>query len=267
MPILGVYAVALFRLVPSVSRIVTSVQNIRFDLPALDQIYNEVKKLNKTTNNVKSKFIFNNEIIFKNVSFSYPGHKREILKNINLKIKKNTVTGIFGPTGSGKTTLVEIFSGLLKPSHGVILVDNKKNSNYSSILKKISYVPQTVNLIDDTFKQNIVFGLNKIDIQLFKYSLKVSCLDTFVKKIKNYNTNMGEFGKKISGGEKQRVGIARALYKNSEILILDEATSALDLKTEKKLLKNLKQNCKNKTILFITHKKENLVYCDNIVKL
>jgi ABC-type bacteriocin/lantibiotic exporter with double-glycine peptidase domain len=268
MPILGVYAVALFRIAPSISRLVTSVQNIRYDIPALTQIYKEITHLqNKKIKNYNSNFSFQNEIVFKDISFSYPGSNREALSKVNLNIKKNSINGIFGPTGSGKTTLVEIFSGFLMPSKGQIIVDQKKIKNYSTILKKISYVPQNVNLINDTFKQNIIFGSGRIDKTHFRKCINISCLNTFTKKIKNYNMNMGEFGKKISGGEKQRIGIARALYKKSEILILDEATNALDLKTEKKLLKNLKIYCKNITVIFITHKKENLSICGNVILL
>ena len=269
LPILGVYAVAIFRIVPSVSRILTSIQNIRFDKPSLNVIYNEIKYSTKNKVNFQ-KINFKKSIVMKNVVFSY-NNKSDLLKKINIKILKNSIFGIVGKTGSGKSTLIEILCGLLKPINGQIEVDGKPINIYENKkwLKKFSYVQQNIKLLDSTVKENIIFDKkNNVDYKLLKLAIKISCLDKVLKKLNlGINTKIGDLGKKLSGGERQRIGIARAIYNKSQIILLDEATNALDETTERDILYNIKKHCTDQTIIFITHKVNNLKFCNNYINL
>ena len=269
LPILGVYAVAIFRIVPSVSRILTSIQNIRFDKPSLNVIYNEIKYSTKNKVNFQ-KINFKKSIVMKNVVFYY-NNKSDLLKKINIKILKNSIFGIVGKTGSGKSTLIEILCGLLKPINGQIEVDGKPINIYENKkwLKKFSYVQQNIKLLDSTVKENIIFDKkNNVDYKLLKLAIKISCLDKVLKKLNlGINTKIGDLGKKLSGGERQRRGIARAIYNKSQIILLDEATNALDETTERDILYNIKKHCTDQTIIFITHKVNNLKFCNNYINL
>ena len=269
LPILGVYAVAIFRIVPSVSRILTSIQNIRFDKPSLNVIYNEIKYSTKNKVNFQ-KINFKKSIVMKNVVFYY-NNKSDLLKKINIKILKNSIFGIVGKTGSGKSTLIEILCGLLKPINGQIEVDGKPINIYENKkwLKKFSYVQQNIKLLDSTVKENIIFDKkNNVDYKLLKLAIKISCLDKVLKKLNlGINTKIGDLGKKLSGGERQRIGIARAIYNKSQIILLDEATNALDETTERDILYNIKKHCTDQTIIFITHKVNNLKFCNNYINL
>ena len=269
LPILGVFTVAIFRIVPSISRILTSLQNIRFNKPSLNVVYNETKF--EDQKEVSSKKIkFNKSIILENINFY---HKRgnNLLNNININIAKNSLYGIVGKTGSGKSTLIEILCGLLRPINGQIKVDGTALNIYENKnwLHKFSYVQQNTKLLDASVKENIIFDrLINVDHNLLKLVIKITCLDEVIKKLnRGINTKIGDLGKKLSGGERQRIGIARAIYNKSEIILLDEATNALDEITEKNILKNLKKYCNDQTIIFITHKLKNLEFCNNFINL
>ena len=197
-----------------------------------------------------------------NVSFNYKNNK--ILSNINMAINKNSISCFVGKNGSGKTTLINIISGLLKPTKGKVLFNGNTNLNKNSL--KIGYVAQNINLIDDTVKNNILFGnsLEKFNNKNFLNSIKYSGINDFIKKLPNkFNTFVGDRGTKISGGQSQRIGIARALYNNPDILILDEFNSNLDTFSEQKIIKNFNILKKTKTIIIITHKKSLIKFCDN----
>ena len=196
---------------------------------------------------------------------------KPVLKNVNLTIKKNEFVGIVGETGSGKSTLVDLLIGLMEPNEGTITVDGKNiNKNLNSWKKNLGYVSQNLYLLDESIKNNIAFGYkdNEIDKVKVENSIEKSQLSKFINNLKNgLDSKVGERGVKISGGERQRIGIARALYNDPEILVFDEATSALDLDTEKKLLETLIKFKKNKTFIFITHRTSGLSYCDRIFKI
>ncbi|MDA9882509.1 ABC transporter ATP-binding protein/permease [Alphaproteobacteria bacterium] len=273
-PTLVMFGAASLRLLPSCNRILGAFQNIRYGKVSVDVIFNELQL--SSSNQLKDLKIndnidFKKNIKFENISFSYEKSKAVTLNNINIKIPKGKFIGIIGESGAGKSTLIDIFLGLLKPISGSIKVDNKEiNTNISSWQKKIGYVPQDIYLIDDTLRQNIAFGIpkNEIDDKRVNHAIKLSKLEDFVNSLKDgLNTIFGERGIKLSGGQLQRIGIARALYKNPEILVLDEATSALDNKTESFVIDSVKNLRGIKTIIIITHRITTILNSDYVYKI
>ena len=211
------------------------------------------------------------KIQFKNVSFKYNNDKNYIFKNINFTLKKNSIVAIVGKTGCGKTTLMDIICGLLKAKSGSILLNGKNiNNNIINWQNKISYVPQNIYISDSSIVENIAIKehYSEINFDKIKESAKVACCAEFIEKTVNrYDTLIGNKGIRLSGGQAQRIGIARAIYQNSEILLLDEATSALDNETEKQVLDNLCKINNRKLVIIITHKISTLKYCDKIIKV
>lgn len=269
---LSILIISLIKILPSINRMITSFQYINFAKSAINNLHEELKNIEheKSNKKINTTFDFKNEIRFKNVFFKYPSSTQYILKDINFNIKKNEIVSIIGETGSGKSTLINLIIGLIKSTSGKIDIDNN-DINYISDdwIKNIGYVPQSLQLIDDTILNNIAFGLKykKIDLDKIKKVLEIAQLNNFISKQKNgYNTLVGESGVKISGGERQRIGIARALYKNADIIIFDEATSAIDIETEKRIFNEILK-LKNKTIIFITHRKPSTFICDKVFLL
>ncbi len=269
--LISFYFVSALKIAPPILHIYRSIITINFAKKTIDSLDKEFKL--KTKNKIldSSQIIFNKKIKFNNVSFKYESSKINNLKNINLVINKNEFIGIVGPSGSGKTTLINIFIGLIKPSNGYLSVDGKKlNVENSEWINKISYVPQSTFLMDTTIKENIAFAKKNIKFEDRKIDnlLKIVQLKKFVNNLPNkINSIVGERGSKISEGQKQRIGIARALYKDPEILILDEITSSLDADTENKIVSDINKMKGKKTILFISHKKNILDKCDKIIEV
>jgi ATP-binding cassette subfamily B protein len=250
------------------------VSNIRAKKFEVIDIIRMMNSKVSTKTRTKEIYNFQKSITLKNVDFSYDKNN-EILKKINLTINKGDKVGIIGSTGSGKSTLLDIIMGLLKPTKGEIIVDEEniisstKNIQMHKWRSCISHVPQNIFIADASFAENIAFGLYKDQIDMEKViecSRKAMIEDLILKSEKKYNTNLGEGGVKLSGGQKQRIGIARALYKNSQVLVLDEATSALDNKTEKDVMKTIK-NLHEITILIVTHRPSTIKYCDKIIEI
>ena len=219
---------------------------------------------------------FKKNILFKDVTFSYSNNSPFIFRSIDLEICPGDKIGIVGKTGSGKSTIVDILMGLLEPTTGKLLVDNKNiyDSCNPRILANwrasIAHVPQTVYLADRTIAENIAFGLygDEINMNRVKSCAKRSQIDTFIEnKEEGYNSFVGERGIKLSGGQCQRIGIARALYKNAKILILDEATSALDSNTEKAVIEGIISLNKKLTMVMIAHRESSLKDCNKIIKI
>ena len=269
-PVLTVFIVASLRIAPSLMKIVNARQNIAFNNAV---IKNTIKKsFLKSSVNIKNinlkknkNLIFKKNIIIKNLDFSYNGASKKTLNKLNLTIKKNSLVGIYGPSGSGKTTLISLIMGLLSPDKGNILVDNIDiKSKIKSLQNIIAYVPQKIFLVDDTIENNIALGEeeNIIDKKKLKISAKKSGLDLDTMFYKGGKTMVGESGVRLSSGQIQRIGIARALYKNSEILILDEFTSSLDKKNEEKIMKTIIDLKKTHTIIMISHNSELVKLCD-----
>jgi len=273
LPIVSLLAISVVRFIPGLNAITASLTTIKFRKPSFGLIVKEINNLNlsKEENfkiNHEKEINLKNEIIIKDVSFDYKSENKSILNNINMKIKKSTSVGIIGRSGSGKSTLVDIILGLLEPKSGKILVDGI-DIKYNKHLwqKNIGYIPQDIYILDDTIKNNITFGIeeDKVDYKLLSETIKVAQLETFVKFSKNkLDTIVGNRGTKISGGEKQRIGIARALYNKPKILIFDEATSALDIDNENKILEEIYDGLNDKTIIIISHRNNTVKYCDTI---
>ena len=275
MATIGIFLIASLRIIPSINKILVALQTIKFSEPALNSLQKDLKietfDILNEEKKEKGTMDFKNEIKIENLNFRYPNSQKDVLKNLNFSIKKNQFIGIVGETGSGKSTLVDLLTGLIKPSSGSIKVDGMNISkNLDLWKKKIGYVPQNLYLMDDTVKKNIAFGYkdNEISFEIIQNCINQSELSKFISGLENgIESKVGEKAVKISGGEKQRVGIARALYHDPQVLIFDEATSSLDLTTEKKIFETLKKFKLNKTIIFITHKNTNLNICDKVFKI
>jgi ABC-type multidrug transport system fused ATPase/permease subunit len=275
-PILGVFVAAAFRLMPSANKIINAIQNLNFNLPVIHELYKEKALFDKSKVFFLKKkecdyLQFNKEISVENVSFIYPDQINPILTNISFKIRKGEMIGFMGVSGSGKSTLINLLLGLLEPTSGRVLVDGIKISDHlSTWYKMIGYVPQNVFLLDDTLIRNIAFGLpdseiNEIDII---NALKEAQLLDFVDSLPDgLETKVGERGVRLSGGQAQRIGIARALYHKTQVLVFDEATSALDAETEMAIISTLSSLSKDRTILIITHRLSTVVSCNKIYKV
>jgi len=272
LPIVSLYFLAGYRLMPAFQNIYYTISQLRFAVPTINVIYSDIKNFQKIKINDKNKKIsFKETLVLNEINYSYPNdEKRTILKNINLTIKANSTVGFIGSTGSGKTTLIDLILGLLQPQTGSIEVDgiiiNQNNIKHWQNL--IGYVPQNIYLSDDSVAANIAFGVEKknIDLPQVEHVAKLANVHKFVidNLINQYNTNIGERGVRLSGGERQRIGIARALYHNPSLLILDEATSALDNATEKIVMDTINNISKSITILIITHRLDTVKNCDNL---
>ncbi len=274
--IMSLFLVAAFRFMPSITRIMNCLQIIKYSAPTLDVVTKnlqsvDLKRKRKEIDLNNKKISFKDKIEIKNISFNFQEKKFPIFSNLSCEIKAGSKIGIIGESGSGKTTLVNLIIGLINPNEGKILVDKKDiSSNKNNWQNIIGYVPQNIFLFDDTLIRNIALGCDdkEIDKNKVKSIIELTKLSKLVNKSENnILANIGELGEKISGGERQRLGIARALYKNPEVLILDESTSALDLQTEQEIISDILKIMKEKTIIIISHRKSTLEKCEAIFNL
>ncbi|WP_282041208.1 ABC transporter ATP-binding protein [Winogradskyella flava] len=270
--LLGLFAVAGYRIMPSINRMMIAINGLNrsqwiFDI--LRPLIN-VRSDEKIEN---SKLNFRKSLTLKNIDFSYPDSNDRIFNNFNLDIKKGEVIGLVGPSGAGKTTLMNILLGFIKPTKGSYLIDDVILSEKyeASFYSKVGYVQQQVYIIDGSLAENIAFGLRKdqIDENKLLDAVKKANLWELVKTLEHGVDEMiGENGTKLSGGQRQRVGIARALYSESEILFFDEATSALDSDTEKEITNSINSISDGKlTIIIIAHRLSTLEHCDRIIEI
>jgi len=273
LPIISVYVFAGYRLMPSMQQIYSSFTNLKYIGSSLDNLSDEIKNLKAfSLNQDKNILPINKTITLKNIYYHYPGSSHSYLRDININIPAKSIVGLVGPTGSGKTTLVDIILGLLEPQKGTLEIDEKviTRHNLRNWQRSIGYVPQHIYLSDDTIASNIAFGLDHKNInqdQVEKTS-KIAKLDEFIDELpKKYQTTIGENGVRLSGGQRQRIGIARALYHNPQVLILDEATSALDNETEQVVMNAINNLGKDITIILIAHRLNTVKNCDIIFKL
>ena len=276
--IVGIYVVSFTRLMPSSTRILAALQNIKYNYPVFQMLEKELKNIDvshlqnkhhlKDKRGKEIKFIRN--IKLKNIFFKYDKKKNYVFKKLNLKIKFGNIIGVYGKSGCGKSTLSEIIIGLLKPQRGEMLIDNVcAHSNIESWHKKIGVVSQNPYFLNDTIKNNITFGFSNKNIseKRIKNVIKQTNLEEVVKGLPNkINTIIGERGITLSGGQLQRLALARALYSGSKLLILDEATNALDKINEESIFKLIKKFKKKITIIIISHKISNFKYCDFVYK-
>ena len=278
-PSLALFGFASYKLAPSVSQIYSSYVKTTFHWDVLVNINNhlnynfknyETKKLNNFKISTENNIEFKSEIKIVNLSFKYNINEDNIFENLNLIIKKNENIGIIGESGIGKTTLIDILLGLVQDYEGSLLIDNKEinQNNLSLWQKKIGYVPQNTYLTNESLKRNIAFSIdeNEIDEIRVKECIELAELQSIVR-LHDLETEFGDGGSRLSGGQKQRIAIARALYKNPEILVFDEATNALDSDTSNKIIKSIKKISNNKTIIFISHDTKNLDFCDKVYSI
>ena len=277
-PFLGVLALSAQKMLPALQQIFKSWSGLQSNHQSIKEL---LSLINQKTINIelrdKSKPLnFSKNIKFKEVNFKYSKESNFILKNANFEIKKGEKIGIIGETGSGKTTTVDLIMGLLNPTSGSICIDEKplditdKNSIVYSWQKTIAHVPQNIYISDNSFADNIAFGLNKesIDMERVIKSAEQANIRDFIELTPNkYYSLLGERGSKISGGQRQRIGIARALYQERKILILDEATSSLDVKTESSIMEEIENLSLDITIIMISHRLNTLKNCDKIFEI
>ena len=267
LPIISLFILAAYRLLPSLNQIYVLSSPLRFHIPALDIIYQSLVKRDNSdfSPNIKE---MKSLIKFNDVSFSYNADK-PVLKDINFEINASTISAIVGETGVGKTTLLDLLLGFYKPTSGHISVNiNLINSNTNRL--KIGYVSQKISFVDDSILKNIAFGSlgDTINSDYAEKIINTVMLKGLINKLPNkIHEKIGEDGVKLSGGQLQRIGIARALYLNPKILVLDEATNALDVETEKLLFDSIRKEYNDITIIWITHRSSSLSLCDNIYRL
>lgn len=266
---LGIFVAGIFKLLPSINRIISSSQNIKY-------YKNSINTVHKIISQTKSKFfktnideiVFNKQIDIDCISFSYD--RKFILKDFTAVLKKGRIYGLKGESGKGKSTLVNILMGLLLPQKGNIKVDGVlMSNNLKSWKSKIGYVPQNLYVSDNSIAENVALGIpiDKIDIYRVTESLKSAQIYDYIDSVGGIWRSFGEMGKELSGGQMQRISLARALYNNPELLILDEATSALDGETEMRIIKTVLSFKGKKTIIIISHNNKVLSFCDSIIHL
>lgn len=274
-PILALYTASAFKIIPSLLKIFSTFQNFNYLNPSLDNIYSQLNDYNdlvttSSNNKISKKIDFHKKIEIKNLFFKF-SEKKILFNNFNILIEKNSFIGVKGDSGTGKSTLLNMLSGLIKPQKGEILVDGVNIfENIQEWRDKIGYVSQSVFLIDESIKKNIAFGIEDNDINYTKLdkAIQNSGLSNYIDSLEDKeNTIVGERGIRISGGQKQRIGLARALYFSPEVLILDEATNSLDKETEKNILKQLLKIKDKITLIIVSHENEPLKIADKIYDL
>jgi ABC-type bacteriocin/lantibiotic exporter with double-glycine peptidase domain len=270
--ILGIFAASALKILPSINKVINSIVKIKYSYSAVNLIYNEINlKKYFYKNKINNKLTFKKNLTFQKVFFKHENNQSFLFRNINLKIPLNRIIGVFGESGSGKTTLIDLIIGFLKPNKGTICADGKNINNYlRSWQNNIGYVQQFSYFIEDSIKNNITLGLKNesLDINRISECLKIVGLNKIIERLPNkIQTRISELGNNFSGGQRQRLSIARALYKDPSILVLDEATNSLDENSENTIIKNIIKSNKDRTIIIVTHKKKFLKYCDVVFEV
>ena len=265
LPIISMYALALYRILPALNRILSNYNTILFLSNSLDIVYSDLSYTPQTEG--KDFIDFKSKIELTNVSFEYNKNKK-VLENINIFINKGEKVAFVGESGSGKSTLVDLIIGLYKPLSGEIVIDDKKltTDNVKSYRSKVGYIPQSIYLFDGTVGENVAFGYEYNKEKIIEVLKKANIYDFLYSK-EGIDTLVGDGGIQLSGGQKQRIGIARALYSDPEILVLDEATSALDNETEAKIMDEIYETSQDKTLLIIAHRLSTIERCDRKIML
>ncbi|MBU1425707.1 MAG: ABC transporter ATP-binding protein/permease [Gammaproteobacteria bacterium] len=274
LPVIAVYAFAGYRLLPAIQQTYSNIAVIRFNLPALEVVFRDAgpysARLANTSDKTGETLVLKKSISFGNVTYQYPGAAAPSVAGLSLSIAANSTVAFVGPTGSGKTTTVDILLGLFEPLIGSLLVDGVAvdGKNLRAWQRNLGYVPQQIFLSDDTIARNIAFGFDSADIdsQAVENAARTARIHEFIvnELPQGYQTIVGERGIRLSGGQRQRIGIARALYRDPEVLVLDEATSALDGITESAIMDTLGQLAHKKTIIMIAHRISTVRACDRI---
>lgn len=269
LPMISVFAYALYKVLPGLQVIYTSANQLRFHQSAAIKLVEELEslELSQIKSQVETKPLkMLRRFEMRDIDFSYSG-SNTILSNVNLVVNKGEFVAIVGESGSGKSTLLDCAVGLLRPSSGTLMVDGRElaSSDLARWRGSVGYVPQKIHLIDGTVAENIALGVDRsaIDIELLQEVCKLAKCDGFVNALEyGFETPVGELGCALSGGQCQRLAIARALYKRPSLLILDESTNALDPETEHAVLSNLKIKAPRLSVLLISHSEQNHQFCD-----
>lgn len=271
--VLGLFGYAAFRTLPSVNQILQQLNNLKFSAATVDDIYEDLRFFEghapERDSGAVEPLPLRREILLEDVTYRYEGSHTDALQNVTLQVLCDTALGIVGPTGGGKTTLVDVLTGLLEPISGRILVDGTDiRGHVCRWQRNLGVVPQTIFLLDDTLARNIAFGLPdaEIDEKALQEAVRLAQLEDFVASLpKGLDTVVGERGVRVSGGQRQRVAIARALYHRPQVLIFDEATSALDTVTERDFLSDLTSRLEGRTLIMVAHRITTVRDCDQIV--
>ena len=279
-PLASLFAFAGYRLLPALQEIFTSFTKMQFNMAVLDGIYEDFTRVEEgmvadtfSKSKKAGKLSFARSITLDKVSYYYPNTDIAVIKDVNLIIKRNTMVAFVGPTGAGKTTLVDVILGLLPPQEGRVIIDATQLNSDNTIewQRNIGYVPQHIFLSDDTIARNIAFGVpeKQIDQEALEEAARIANIHDFIvnELPQGYETIVGERGIRLSGGQRQRIGIARALYHDPEVLVFDEATSALDGVTEEMVLKAMENAAKLKTLIVIAHRLTTVKSCDVVYML
>jgi ABC-type bacteriocin/lantibiotic exporter with double-glycine peptidase domain len=261
LPLIGLYGFAAYRMLPAVQVIYRGASRMRFSAEALTRLHHDLNQPHeRPTESLQPPIVPQREIRLKSISYTYPTGTKPVFENFSLTLQANTINVIAGPSGSGKSTLMDILLGLLEPQHGTITVDETPitRDNLRAWQASIGYVPQQIYLFDGSIAENIAMGLSsdQIDMKAVRDAAAKAEIDHFISKElpAGYNTSVGERGIRLSGGQMQRIGIARALYGQPTVLILDEPTSALDEETDAKLVATLTALSSRMTILLVSHR-------------
>lgn len=278
-PQIMAFAVAAVRLMPSVNRINTHVTNIAFYGPSVHFVYDNIdfrdykeeRKVSSRSTETRPELEVTGSIALEQITYAYPNTTRLILDKADMVIPVGKSAGIIGPSGAGKTTAVDILMGLLDVQGGRVTCGGREvMENYASWLSHIGYIAQNIYLTDDPIRDNVAFGVNRenIDDKRVWEVLEEAQLKEFVESLpEGLDTSIGERGVRISGGQRQRLGIARALYHNPEILVFDEATSALDTETETAIMEAIDKFHGKKTLIIIAHRLRTIENCDLIFRV
>jgi len=273
-PVLSLFAMATVRLMPALQNITKSLTQLRYNIVVVEPLYDDMYELAEyrkrflADRKKQEQLELKHTIEARNISYHYPSSEEMALDGVSFIINKGQSVAFTGPSGAGKTTIVDILLGLLEPVRGEILLDGKNIQDHISAWQRnIGYIPQFIYLSDETLRNNIAFGIpdKEIDDDKVWESLRLAQLDEFVVGLpKGLDTIIGERGVRLSGGQRQRVGIARALYHDPQVLVMDEATSALDNTTEKQIIRAIEQLRGDRTIITIAHRLTTVMKCDVI---
>jgi ABC-type multidrug transport system fused ATPase/permease subunit len=284
--VLALFAVAAFRLMPAMNRIVSCVSNIRYHQSALETVHAGLAAFGDATDERRAgprsgpakegeavaaaNPPFEERLELRHLRYRYPSAEADALSDVDVVIPKGAAVGITGPSGAGKTTLVDVIVGLLEPTHGRVVVDGRESTDLQAWRRRIGYVPQQVYLLDDSVRRNVAFGLrdDEIDDGRVWEALRAAQLEALVRGLPDgLGAGVGERGVRFSGGERQRLGIARALYHDPDVLVLDEITASLDVETEREVTRAIRSLKGTKTLIIITHRLSTIDHCDVVYEL
>ena len=272
LPTLGLFAAAAFRLMPSVNRVLTSFQSLRYGLPVINTLHREFELEPSAINEAgTTPTPFGETIEFDRVSYTYATAHTSALEDLSVVIRRGESVGVIGTSGAGKSTFVDVLLGLLTPDSGAVLVDGVDiQHSLRSWRDQIGYVPQSIFLTDDSLRNNVAFGLPaaQVDETAVWRAIRAAQLEEFVNSLpEGLDTVVGERGVRLSGGQRQRIGIARALYHDPSVLVLDEATSSLDTATEREVMQAVSALHGAKTILIVAHRLSTVEHCDRLYRI